>query len=127
METEGNYGSGGAISLTPNPKGKVAGFNPETMNAGISYIRKGVTVRLQFNHRARFLSTYNVDTSRLVYAIKRDTLDLKTEYQFSRRVSAYLDVNNILQEYETGSDFGDRPNARRILTPGFFLGVKLRQ
>ena len=127
METEGNYGSGSAISLTPNPKGQVAGFNPETMNAGISYIRKGLTVRFQFNHRARYLSTYNVDTSRMTYTIKRDTLDFKTEYQFSRNLSAYLDVNNILRDYESGTDFGDRPNFRRILTPAFFFGVKFRQ
>jgi len=126
METEGNYGAGNAIALAPNPKGKVAGFNPETSNLGLSYIHNKATVRLQYNHRTRFLTTYNVNESQQVYQIRRDTLDLKTLYQISRRLSVYLDVNNILQEYETGTDIGARASQRRILTPGFFFGVNTR-
>jgi len=126
MTTEGNYGSGNAISLTPNPKGKVAGFNPETANFGVSYIRDKITVRLQFNHRARYLTTYNVNVSQLVYQIRRDTLDVKTAYQFTPRVSAYLDVNNVLGSYEAGADIGSRAASRRILSPGFFFGVNTR-
>jgi TonB-dependent receptor len=126
METEGNYGAGNAISLTPNPKGKVAGFNPETSNAGLSYIRNRITIRLQYNHRGRYLTTYNATDSQLVYRIRRDTLDVKTAYQFSRRFSAYLDVNNVLGEFETGSDRGSRPSQRRVLTPGFFAGINAR-
>lgn len=126
METEGNYGAGNSIAVAPNPKGKVAGFNPETANFGVSYIRNKVTVRLQYNHRARYLTTYNVVESQLVYRIRRDTLDVKTMYQFSRRFSVYLDVNNVLSEFETGSDRGSRPSQRRVLTPGFFLGVNAR-
>jgi len=126
METEGNYGAGNAISLTPNPKGKVAGFNPETANFGLSYIRNKLSVRLQFNHRARFLSTYNVNDSQLVYAIRRDQLDLKTLYQFTPRLGVYLDVNNILKEVEAGTDIGSRPQMRRLLSPAFFFGVNAR-
>lgn len=126
METEGNYGAGNAIALAPNPKGKVAGFNPETANFGLSYIRNKVTVRLQFNHRARYLTTYNVNPNQLSYQIRRDTLDVKTQYQFSRRLGVYLDVNNVLSEYETGTDIGSRPSSRRVLTPGFFAGVNVR-
>lgn len=126
METEGNYGAGNAIAVAPNPKGKVAGFNPDTSNAGISYIRDKVTVRLQWNHRGRYLTTYNAVDSQLVYRIRRDTLDVKTQYQFTRHVSAYLDVNNVLGEYETGQDRGPRPSQRRVLTSGFFGGVNIR-
>src|SRR5688500_13720001 len=78
METEGNYGAGNAIAVAPNPKGKVAGFNPETSNFGLSYIRNKITIRLQYNHRARYLTTYNAVESQLVYRIRRDTLDVKT-------------------------------------------------
>jgi TonB-dependent receptor len=126
METEGNYGAGNAIGVAPNPKGKVAGFNPETSNLGLSYIRNRITIRLQYNHRGRYLTTYNVNDSQLVYRIRRDTLDVKTMYQFSRRFSAYLDVNNVLGEFETGNDRGSRPSQRRVLTPGFFAGVNVR-
>jgi iron complex outermembrane receptor protein len=126
METEGNYGNGNAIAVAPNPKGKVAGFNPETSNLGLSYIRNRITVRLQYNHRARYLTTYNAVESQLVYRIRRDTLDLKTMYQLTRRFSVYLDVNNVLGEFETGNDRGSRPSQRRVLTPGFFAGVNAR-
>lgn len=126
METEGNYGAGNAIAVAANPKGKVAGFNPDTSNAGLSFIRGGVTVRLQWNHRARYLTTYNAVDSQLVYRIRRDTLDLKTQYQLTRQLSLYLDVNNVLGEFETGQDRGPRPSQRRVLTPGFFAGVNAR-
>ncbi|MBL9212463.1 MAG: TonB-dependent receptor [Opitutaceae bacterium] len=126
METEGNYGNGNAIAVAPNPKGKVAGFNPETSNVGLSYIKDKITIRLQFNHRDRYLTTYNVVDSQLVYRIRRDTLDVKTMYQLTRRFSLYLDVNNVLGEFETGNDRGPRPSQRRVLTPGFFAGVNAR-
>ena len=126
METEGNYGAGNAIALAPNPKGKVAGFNPETSNLGLSYIRNRVTIRFQYNHRARYLSTYNTNNNLLVYTIRRDTLDVKTLYQFSRHLSAYLDVNNVLQAPDNGTDIGSRPQMRRLLSPAFFLGVNAR-
>jgi iron complex outermembrane receptor protein len=126
METEGNYGAGNSIAVAPNPKGKVAGFNPETSNVGLSYIRNKITIRLQFNNRGRYLTTYNAVDSQLVYRIRRETLDVKTMYQLSRRFSVYLDVNNVLGEFETGSDRGSRPSQRRVLTPGFFGGVNAR-
>ncbi|PAW66836.1 MAG: hypothetical protein B9S34_07065 [Opitutia bacterium Tous-C1TDCM] len=123
---EGNYGAGNAIALAPNPRGKVAGFNPEISNAGLSYIRNKITVRLQYNHRARYLATYNAVDSQLVYRIRRDTLDVKTMDQLTDRLSVYLDVNNVLGEFETGQDRGNRPSQRRVLTPGFFFGVNTR-
>ena len=126
METDGNYGNGNAIAVAPNPKGKVAGFNPETSNFGLSYIRDKVTIRLQYNHRGRYLTTYNAVESQQVFRIRRDTLDVKTMYQLSRRFSVYLDVNNVLGEFETGNDRGPRPSQRRVLTPGFFAGVNAR-
>ncbi len=43
METEGNYGGANVIAVAPNPTGKVAGFNSETSNAGVSYIRNKLT------------------------------------------------------------------------------------
>ena len=83
-------------------------------------------MRLQWNHRARYLTTYNAVDSQLVYRIRRDTLDLKTQYQLTRRLSVYLDINNVLREFETGQDRGPRPSQRRVLTPGFFGGINAR-
>ena len=56
LETEGNYGTG-TVATT----GQVAGFVPETGNVGISYIRNGMSLRVQFNHKGRTLNGFNVN------------------------------------------------------------------
>lgn len=111
MTTEGNYGAGSAISLVPNPLGKVAVFNPMTANAGIDYIRNKVPLRLSANHRGRSLATYNAIESRQLYRVARTQVDLKMLYQISKRMDVYLDVNNLLNGYDRQSEFaGGRPS-----------------
>ncbi len=127
MRTEGNYGAGNAISLTPNPVGKVAGFNPETANGGISYIRNNVTLRLSANYRTRFLATYNVIESRQIYRVARTQVDLKMLYTISKRFDVYLDVNNLLNTYDRQSEFlGGRPERIYWLSPSLIFGTNIR-
>src|SRR5690606_20022396 len=90
MEVEGNYGAGNAI--TPAPTSEVAGFNPETGNAGVSYIRGRLSLRFQFNHVGRYLNSYNANQSRLLYRKARSTVDIKSVFQISRHLDFYLDV-----------------------------------
>jgi TonB-dependent receptor len=124
MRAEGNYGAGSAISLAPNPK--VAGFNPRTGNAGISYIKGKVSVRVQVNHRGQYLTSYNTNASRMVYAMKRTAVDLKTVYYISKQYNVYLDVNNVLMEPDRGTIIGGRPGAYQVLTPQFYFGINAR-
>ena len=127
MTTEGNYGAGSAISLVPNPVGKVAGFNPMTANAGIYYIRNKVTLRLSANHRGRFLATYNAIESRQLYRVARTQVDLKMLYQISKRMDVYLDVNNLLNGYDRQSEFaGGRPSQAYYLSPSLIFGTNIR-
>ena len=91
----------------------MAGFNPRTGNAGISYIRGKISVRLQVNHRGEYLSSYNTNISRMVYARKRTALDIKTVYYISKQYNVYLDVNNVLSEPDRGTLIGGRPRYRR--------------
>ena len=110
MSAEGNYGSGGAINtgLGTNPlqsTPQIAGFCPETWNIGLSYIRNNLTFRAQATNRARYLTSYNVNASRLGYARERLRVDIKTAYQLTKRVELYLDVGNILPMQ--GGDNGD--------------------
>jgi hypothetical protein len=72
----------------------VARFNPDTSNAGLSFIRDKVTLRLQWNHRGRYLTTYNAVDSQIVYRIRRDTIDVKTMYQLTRRFRTTYSVNS---------------------------------
>jgi iron complex outermembrane recepter protein len=125
MEAEGNYGSGSAISLQPTPK--IAGFNPTTGNLGLSYIRNKITLRAQATYRGRYLATYNVNESRLVYFRERLRLDIKTAYQLSKRFEFYLDVNNILPvEGGDNQDTGGRASSYGWHSPLWSFGVNTR-
>ncbi len=83
-------------------------------------------MRFRYNHRGRYLTTYDVVDSQVVYRICRDTLDGKTMYQVTDCLSVYLAVNNVLGEFETGQDLASRPSQCRVLTPRFFFGVNTR-
>ena len=124
MRAEGNYGTGSAIALAPTPK--VAGFNPRLGNAGVSYIRGKVSVRVQVNHRGQYLSSFNTNISRMVYARKRTAVDFKSVYYISKRYNVYLDVNNVLMEPDRGTIIGGRPGAYQVLTPQFYFGINAR-
>ncbi|MFM9092017.1 MAG: TonB-dependent receptor domain-containing protein, partial [Verrucomicrobiota bacterium] len=123
MEIKGNYESGGALQSTS----EVPGFNPMTANAGLSYIRGRVTVRLQYNYTDRFLSSYNANQSRLWYTIKRGVFDLKTMYRVSPRMNAYHDFNNLFDEPDSGSSWcGGRPRNVKEMSPLVSLGLTSR-
>lgn len=125
MNAEGNYGTGNAIALAPNPR--VAGFNPFIGNVGISYIQNRLNLRASFNYRHKYLLTFNANESRAVYAAARPTLDLKTLYNINRRVSVYLDVVNVLMQEDRETQFGyGRPQTTHLMRPQFFFGINLR-
>ena len=125
MEAEGNYSSGAAVALQPTPK--IAGFNPTTGNLGLSYIRNRITLRAQATYRGRYLATYNVNESRLVYFRERLRLDLKSAYQISKRFEVYLDVNNVLPtEGGDNQDTGGRASNYGWHAPLWSFGVNTR-
>jgi TonB-dependent receptor len=125
MNAEGNYGSGSAIALQPTPK--IAGFNPTTGNLGLSYIRNKITLRTQATYRGRYLASYNVNESRLVYFRERLRLDIKTAYQLSKRFEFYLDVSNILpKKGGDNQDTGGRASSYGWHAPLWSFGVNTR-
>jgi iron complex outermembrane receptor protein len=127
MTTEGNYGNGNSIALAPLPPGKIAGFNPEVANAGLSYIRNGWTLRLNANYRARFLTSYNAVESRQIYAAARTQVDIKMLYTINRRFDLYLDVNNIFNAYDRQSEYaGGRPQSVYWMSPSIIFGTNIR-
>jgi len=125
MKAEGNYGSGTAIGLAPAPK--IAGFNPVNANAGISYINNKLTMRVQLNHRGRYLLTFNANESRQIYARKRTTLGVKTSYRFTRQIEGYFDVVNLRSEPDREYEYaGGRARVYSMLLPQFFFGINAR-
>jgi outer membrane cobalamin receptor len=125
MQSEGNYGTGVAIALAPNPR--VAGFNPFVANVGISYIQNKLNLRVSYNYRGRYLSAYNANESRAVYFHARPTVDIKTLYNLNRHYSMYLDVVNVFMNPDRQTEFGyGRPQVTHLLRPQFFFGVNAR-
>ena len=125
MSAEGNYGSGSAISLQPTPK--IAGFNPTTGNVGLSYIRNKITLRAQASYRGRYLTTYNVNASRLSYFKERLRVDIKTAYQLSKRFEFYLDIGNLFPDEGTDRrDTGGRDSNYEYHSQLWSFGVNTR-
>lgn len=134
LEAEGYYGNGATISLTNNntlptaPTKELAGFVPTNANAGVTYTRRGLTVRANVGYRGRFLSSYNANGSLLQYTKPWPTVDLRTSYKFSRRVEAYFDVNNVFNvPYFTRVYQDGLPLGQGLNTPQLLFGVTLRQ
>ena len=123
MDSKGDYESGGNIQSTS----EIPGFNPMTANAGISYIRGKITVRVQYNYTDQFLSSYNANQSRLWYTILRRTVDVKTMYRLTPKIDAYLDLNNIFDEPDSGSKwFNNRARNIKEMSPLVSLGMNFR-
>ena len=128
MKAEGNYGTGVAIGANLNPTPKIQGFNPLNANAGISYINNKLTVRVQMNHRGRYLLTFNANESRQIYARKRTTIGLKTSYRFTRQFEGYFDIVNLTSEPDREYEYnGGRARVYSMLKPQFYFGVNYRR
>lgn len=126
MQAEGNYGTGTAIALAPNPR--VAGFNPLVANVGISYIRNPWSLRVSYNYRGKYLTGFNANESRATYAHSRPQVDVKTLYNINRHFSVYVDVVNVLMNPDRQTEFGyGRPQTTHLMRPQFFFGVNARQ
>jgi TonB-dependent receptor len=122
METDGNYGTNVVRSTS-----EVAGFIPEAANVGISYIRRPVSIRVQFNYASRFLSSFNASQARLLYRRARPVVDIKTVYTINRHFDLYLDVTNVFAEGDRVFEYwGGRPNTMEWMRPQFFFGLNAR-
>ncbi|MEY4940779.1 MAG: hypothetical protein RIQ93_2514 [Verrucomicrobiota bacterium] len=125
MKIEGNYGAGSAITLAPTSE--VAGFNPETANAGISYIKNRLSIRAAWNHNGRYLTSFSTLRSGLQYSRARDVLDIKTTFQITKNFGAYLDAVNIFGEADRASESYDgAPRNIHKMAPMFFFGLNAR-
>jgi outer membrane receptor protein involved in Fe transport len=76
-------------------------MSPRVVNAGISYVNRGLQVRALANYRGKTFigtsGTFDYDTEPVLQ------IDLKLQYAFSKRYSAELNIANVTarptQEY----------------------------
>ena len=123
LQTEGNFGT-----ATVTTTGQVPGFTPDSGNLGISYIRGGLSLRVQFNHKGETLSSFNTNPAARVYQMARSVVDIKTVFPIRKNISLYLDINNVLDEAERATQRGDRRLllTHSHLTPQFMFGLNGR-
>jgi TonB-dependent receptor len=93
LKTEGDYG-GGAV-LTTN---SLAGFLNKSGNVGLSYRGYGFDLRAQAVYRGEYLTSNNVIPALVQYQRAKTTWVWKSRYAFSKRMSVFLDLDNVFSE-----------------------------
>jgi TonB-dependent receptor len=84
-----------------NTKGRnarLAGFLDKTANAGISFRGFGFDVRLLANWRSEYRSSNSTNPALVQFQKDRTMINLKTRYAVSRRLSLFVDVENLFSE-----------------------------
>ncbi len=76
----------------------IAGFVKKTGNVGISYIKRGFTIRTSLNHVGRGLTSFNVNPALRQYQEPRSTVDFSIKYAYRPRLSVFADVTNVFNE-----------------------------
>ena len=133
LAAEGQYGAGGGISPTNNntvaaaSTKELAGFVPENANAGLSYIRRGITVRINYSYSGRRLQSYNATQSLLVYQLAAKTVNIRTVFRATKPFDVYFDVNNVFNQPSFVREFcGGRPTTMSVLSPQVLFGINGR-
>lgn len=89
------------------------GFIPTTGNIGISWNRKPISAKLNFNYRGRQQRSaqtgaqYGATNGFYEYFKARWNVDVNFEYTFSKRVKIFANARNILNEPQTLQRYND--------------------
>jgi iron complex outermembrane receptor protein len=118
LSTKGDYG--GTVATT-----QVAGFVPKTGNVALSYLGHGWSIRVNAVWRSTYLLSVSANPALLQYQMPKTQVNLKTRYQFSRRLAAFCDVENLNKSPITEAYFAtkDRPSQTRIVVAKVVAGV----
>ena len=121
LTTRGDYG--GTTVTT-----QVAGFVPKTGNVALTYLGKGLNLRLSAVWRDTYLVTNSTNAALLVFQEPKLQVNLKTKYTVSPKLSFFCDVENLNKSPITETYVGtkDRPNQTRIVVAKIVAGVQGR-
>ena len=119
--TRGDYG--GATVTT-----QVAGFVPKTGNLALTYLGRGLNLRLAGVWRGEYLVTNSTNPASVVYQEPKFQLNLKTRYNLTRATAIFCDVENLNKSPITETWVGtkDRPNQTRIVVAKIVAGLSGR-
>jgi len=98
LKTEGTYRDGAA---------ELAGFVPKSGNAGFSFLWRKLETRFAWRYTGDLLRSYNANVFSQNRFKPTETIDINLQYRFSPRLSVYLDIINLENEWPenyTGTD-----------------------
>jgi TonB-dependent receptor len=124
LESRGNYTSGGGTTTGA----ELAGFMPETFNAGISYTLHAWDVGVKYTHRADNLRDYAPNPLNRVYYYSKKNVDLNLKYRWRPALSVFVDVINIFDDPIANAYIYTRYRTRynQVFTPAIKAGVSGR-
>ena len=94
LESRGNYSVYGRTTTGA----ELAGFMPETFNAGISYTLRAWDVQVKYTHRAQNLRDYRRESGDAVYYYSKKNVDLNLKYKWHPRLTLFVDVINVFDD-----------------------------
>ena len=120
LDSEGKYPTRPGEPLT------FIGTAKRTGNFNLSYVRRGLDLRLFYNTRGDYLGSVGARRALDVFEKQRATLDLSAKYRFTPRVSVYASAKNLTDAPKISYQ-GNRsnPNAVRYYDYSVNFGVTL--
>ncbi len=120
LDSEGKYPTRPADQLT------FIGTAKGTGNFNLSYVRRGLDLRLFYNTRGDYLSSVGARRALDIFEKERATLDLSAKYRWSKRMTTYLSAKNITDEPKISYQGNpSNPNAVRYFDWSLNFGVTL--
>ena len=102
-----------AIGAVPDRKVRLPGTSDVVYNAGVYYEKYGLTLRLQYQRRSKWMDGIADDLTDAgdTYWDADDELDFSARYAFSKNFEIYFDASNLLNK--PGRRFSDPGNLLR--------------
>ena len=120
LDSEGKYPTRPADALT------FIGTAKRTGNFNVSYVRRGLDLRLFYNTRGDYLSSVGARRALDVFEKARATLDFSAKYRWSKRYSTYLSAKNLTDAPKISFQGNpSNPNAIRYYDFSVNFGVTL--
>jgi iron complex outermembrane receptor protein len=102
----------------------IAGFTPRIANAGLSWSRRGTTLRVNWNHTGEAARGFNANPANITYNEPRNPVDVSVKVRATRSLDVFLDASNIFNEKNlTFQGRGDRPTDSQIYGVRMAAGV----
>jgi iron complex outermembrane recepter protein len=124
LESMGNYSASGGTTTGA----ELAGFMPETFNAGITYALRSWDVQVKYTYRAENLRDYSANPLSRIYYYSKKNVDLNIKYKWHPRLTVFVDVINVFNDPIANAFVyvNERTRYNQVFTPAIKAGVSGR-